>query len=113
MVEQHVIQAVISSVGTFNGTNSKFESWVMSVENAAQILWQNFLQIAFPTMVGSPLMSAHRLRVSTTPNMGWSEKWIFEAIFNNTITKFLESSDPEWDALLAFACYCYNIILQK
>ena len=24
-----------------------------------------------------------------------------------TLTKFLESIDPEWDNLLLFACYCY------
>ena len=26
-----------------------------------------------------------------------------------TLTKFLESSDLEWDELLPFTCYCYNI----
>ena len=26
-----------------------------------------------------------------------------------TLTKFLESSDLEWDGLLAFTCYCHNI----
>ena len=25
------------------------------------------------------------------------------------LTKFLESSDMEWDALLPLACWCYNI----
>ena len=27
----------------------------------------------------------------------------------STLTKFQESSDLEWDELLPFACYCYNI----
>ena len=26
-----------------------------------------------------------------------------------TLTKFLDSSDLEWDELLPFTCYCYNI----
>ena len=37
MVEQPIIQAVTSSVKTFDGTKSKFELWIASVENAAQI----------------------------------------------------------------------------
>ena len=41
MLEQPIIQAVISSTETFNGTMSKFESWIASVVNAAQILGQN------------------------------------------------------------------------
>ena len=36
-VEKLVIQAVISSVETFNGTNRNFEAWIVSVENAAQL----------------------------------------------------------------------------
>ena len=47
MVEQPIIQAVISSIEAFDGTKSKFESWITSVENAAQISGQNFLCIAF------------------------------------------------------------------
>ena len=38
MVEQPIIQAAISTVETFDDTKSKFESWIASVENAAQIL---------------------------------------------------------------------------
>ena len=51
MVEQPIIQTVISSVETFNDTK-KFESWITSVENAAQISGQNILCIAFSKMVG-------------------------------------------------------------
>ena len=29
--------------------------------------------------------------------------------FKRTLSKFLESSDLEWDELLSFVCYCYNI----
>ena len=29
--------------------------------------------------------------------------------FKRTLTKFLDSSNLEWDELLPFACYCYNI----
>ena len=31
----------------FDGTKSKFESWIASVENATQILWQDILHMAF------------------------------------------------------------------
>ena len=46
----------------FDGTKSKFESWIASIENEAQISGQDILHIAFSKMVGSPLTSAHRLR---------------------------------------------------
>ena len=62
VVEQPNIQAAISPVETFNGNKSKFEFWITSVENAAQILGQKMLYTAFSKMVGSTLMSAHRLR---------------------------------------------------
>ena len=26
-----------------------------------------------------------------------------------TLTKFLSSTDAEWDKILAFACYCFNM----
>ena len=34
MVEQPIIQAAVSSVGTFDGTKSKFKSWITLMENA-------------------------------------------------------------------------------
>ena len=37
MVEQPIIQVAISSVEMIDGTKSKFESWIASVENATQI----------------------------------------------------------------------------
>ena len=49
-VQQPIIQAVISSVEMFDGTKSKFESWIASVENAAQISEQDILCIAFSKM---------------------------------------------------------------
>ena len=62
MVEQPIIHAAMSSVEMFDGTKSKFESWIASVENAAQISKQNILCIAFSKMIGSQLTSAYRLR---------------------------------------------------
>ena len=53
---------MISSMETFDGTKSKFESWIAPMENAAQISGQDIPHIAFSMMVGSPLTSAHRLR---------------------------------------------------
>ena len=60
MVEQPIIKAAISSVDTFHGTITKFELGIASVENAAQISWQDILCIAFSKIVGSPFSSAHR-----------------------------------------------------
>ena len=61
-VEQPIIQVVIYSIETFDGTKSKFETWTATVVNAAQISGQNILGITFAKMVGSPLTSACRLR---------------------------------------------------
>ena len=47
MVKQPIIQAVISSVETFDGTKSKIESWIASVENEAQISGKDILCITF------------------------------------------------------------------
>ena len=30
-------------------------------------------------------------------------------ILKKTLTKFLDNNNLEWDELLLFACYCYNI----
>ena len=44
MLEQPIIQAVISSVEVFNGTNHNFETLIVSLENAVQISGQDILQ---------------------------------------------------------------------
>ena len=62
IVEQPIIQAVISSVKMFDGTKSKFESWITSGENAAQILKQYILHKAFSMIIESPLTSSHSLK---------------------------------------------------
>ena len=62
MADQHIFQVAIFSIETFNGTRSRFESWIASVENTAQNPGQNVLHMAFFKMVGSPLTSAWRLR---------------------------------------------------
>ena len=70
MADQAIIQAALSSVKTFDGDIYKFEAWITSVENAAQISGQDILWIAFPKMIGSPLTSAHILR-DKSPNFAW------------------------------------------
>ena len=72
IVEQSIIQASNSSVDTFYGYKIKFESWITSVENAAQILGQNILFIAFSKMVGSPFTSTYRLR-DCLPHLTWDD----------------------------------------
>ena len=43
MADQAIIQAAISLVETFDGNKNKFEAWITSVENAAQISGQDIL----------------------------------------------------------------------
>ena len=71
MVEQPIIQAVVSSVEMFGSMKSKFESWIPSVENVAQISKQDILCIAFYKIIGPPLTSAHRLR-DCLPYLTWN-----------------------------------------
>ena len=47
MIEQTIIQAAIPSTETFNSTKSKYEAWMESIENAAQISGQNAVCISF------------------------------------------------------------------
>ena len=47
--------AAISSVETFHGDKNKFEVWIKSTENEAQISGQDILWKAFSKMIGSPL----------------------------------------------------------
>ena len=43
MADQAIIQAEISSVGTFDGNKNKFEAWITSDENKAQNSGQDIL----------------------------------------------------------------------
>ena len=43
MVNQLIIQAAIFSVETDDGNKNKFEAWIPSIENAAQISGQDIL----------------------------------------------------------------------
>ena len=49
-------------VEMFDGIKCKFESWIASVKNVAQISKQEIIYLAFSKMIGSPLTLAHRLR---------------------------------------------------
>ena len=62
MIEQTIIQAVLFSKETFNGTKSKFKAWTESIENAVQILSQNTICVAFSKLTGSLLSKANRLK---------------------------------------------------
>ena len=70
MVDQPIIYTAIFSVETFDGNKNRFEVWIVSAENAAQIYSQDILRIAFSKMAGSSLTSAHRLR-DRSPNLTW------------------------------------------
>ena len=68
MIEQAIIQVALSSIETFDGTESKFKVWTESIENTAQISGQDMLCIALSKMTGSPLSSANRLKAQS-PNL--------------------------------------------
>ena len=72
MVEQTIMQAALSSIGMFDGTKSKFETWMESIENAVQISGQNAICMAFSKFTGSPLSTANRLK-ARSPNLVWTE----------------------------------------
>ena len=72
MVEQLVIQAVISSVDNFNCSKIKLKSLIASMDNAAQVSGQNIFHIAFTKMVGSPFSLAHKLR-DHLPHLTWKD----------------------------------------
>ena len=46
MTDQALIQASVSLVETFDGNKNKYQAWITSVENAAQISSQHIMQIA-------------------------------------------------------------------
>ena len=71
MVEQTIIQAALTSIETFNGIKSKFKAWMEAIENVAQISGQNAMPIAFAKLIGSPLLTANRLR-TRLPNLTWA-----------------------------------------
>ena len=70
MIEQTKIQAAPSSIEIFN--RSRFEVWMESIKNAAQISGQNAIWIAFSLLTGSPLSTANRLK-ARLPNLTWME----------------------------------------
>ena len=94
MVEQPILLAAISSVGTFDGTKSKFDSCIVSMEDVAHISGQDILHIAFSKMTGSPLTSAHSLR-DHLPCLMWNDvktrllRQLFTIPFNSYVTQAL------------------------
>ena len=62
MIEQKIIQTALTSIETFDGTKSKFETWTEAIENAAQISDQNVICKAFPKLIGSLPLTASRLK---------------------------------------------------
>ena len=54
-------------------------------------------------------------RIFSTPfYTQWNSRIkIMHNSLKRTLTKFLESSDLEWDELLPFVCYCYNIFPRR
>ena len=74
MIEQTtIIQAALTSIEEMvDGTKSRFEAWTKAIENAAQISGQNAICIAFSKLIGSPLLTANRLK-TRSPNLTWTE----------------------------------------
>ena len=49
-------------------------------------------------------------QIFSNPYRPQGNSWITNAqnFLKRTLTKFLSSSDAEWDEILPFACYCFN-----
>ena len=61
MTEWTIIQAVLKSIESFDGTKTKFEAWTESIGNAVQILGQRTVCTAFSKLTGSPVSTVNRL----------------------------------------------------
>ena len=72
MIKQTIIQAALSLIETFNVTKSKFEAWMESIENVAQISGQHEICIVFSKLTGSSLSTANSLK-TRSPNLMWME----------------------------------------
>ena len=66
MVEQMIVQTAITSIETFDATNSNFKAWTEAIKNTAQISGQNTICIAFSKLTGSPLLTANRLKTRSS-----------------------------------------------
>ena len=113
-----IIQAAISLVETFDGDKKKFETWIRSVENAAQISGQDIIWIAFPKMIGSPLISAHRLREGS-PKLMWKElksnlsRKYSSISFDSHATKAFPCLQQGPDELFKMYLHCASDLLSK
>ena len=72
MIELTITQEAVLPIETFNGTQSKFEAWTESIENAVQTSGKNATYIAFSKLTGSALLTANRLKAGS-PNLMWME----------------------------------------
>ena len=105
MIEQHITQATLSSIETFDSTKSKFKALTESIENAAQIFSQDTLCIVFSKVTGSLVLSANKLK-ARSPNVTWMElirelPMQYSAIlFDSHATKALAQLEKGLDELL-------------
>ena len=81
MTEQKIIQTALTSIEMFDGMK-KIEVLMDTIENAAQILGQSTICIAFSKLIGPPLLRANKLK-TRSPNLKWTElkKGTIHAIF--------------------------------
>ena len=110
MVEQPIIQAVISSIVTFDGNKSKSVSLTASVENAAHISGQNIIYIASPKMVGSSLTSACRLR-DHVPHIKWKD--LKDELLRQYSIQAFACLQQSSDELLEMYLHCASEFLSK
>ena len=62
MIEQTILQKALASIETLDGRKSKFEAWMESIKNAAQISGQNAICKVISKFTASPLSTANRLK---------------------------------------------------
>ena len=93
---KNVVQAYLSSIFAHKGGSIAILS-----DNRTELKKHSLRHVTKSASKEYPQNTFHPQGNSTIKNM--------HNFLRRTITKFLESSDLEWNKLLPFACYCYNI----
>ena len=86
MTEQTIKQAALSSIQTFNGKESKFDTWTKSIENAVQILVSKHNKHSYLQIVWFSTLNSQQIKSTITkPNMEGTQKVNVHAILNYSI----------------------------
>ena len=95
---ENVVQAHLSGIFAH-----KLGSIVIPIDNGTElkntVLNETFKQLCIKRLFSIPFHPQGNSGIDSVDNF-----------LKRTLAKFLECSESEWDELLPFVCYCYNII---